>query len=144
MKIFLFFSNLQKKLIQNLFFITLEIFSTFDTLNYSTMRNLLIAFLLLIIASSCKPKPSKYEEINNPLTSNYQDAIKLFQNKLNTQYASTKESPLTTEDLKTFKALDFFEIDKNFRVEASLELTPNSPIFEMQTTTERKPLYKKY
>lgn len=108
------------------------------------MKNLLIAFSLLIIVSSCKPKSSKSEEITKPLTSNHQEAIKLFQNKLNTQYASTKESPLTEEDLKIFKALDFFDIDENFRVEASLDLTPDSPIFEMQTTTERKPLYKKY
>ena len=40
--------------------------------------------------------------------------------------------------------MDFFDIDKNYLVEASLELTPNAPIFEMQTTTVRLPLYKKY
>ena len=45
-------------------------------------------------------------------------------------------------DKKTFNLN--FDIDKNYLVEASLELTPNAPIFEMQTTTVRLPLYKKY
>ena len=43
-----------------------------------------------------------------------------------------------------FKALAFFKIDKNYHIEASLELTPNAPIFEMKTTTDRLPVYKKY
>lgn len=72
------------------------------------------------------------------------DDNKHFQYDLNKQYANPEESPLTKEDIKTFKKLDFFEIDKKYKIEASLELTPNSPIFEFQTTTDRKPLYKKY
>jgi len=96
------------------------------------MKNFFFPFLLLIIIS-CKPQ-----------TSDYTDTIKLFQYELNTNYSDAEKSPLTEEDLKTFKALDFFDIDKNYLVEASLELTPNAPIFEMQTTTVRLPLYKKY
>ena len=63
---------------------------------------------------------------------------------MNTQYSDENESPLTKEDLKTFKALDFFEIDKNYQVEAQFELTPNTPVFEMKTTTDRLPLYRQY
>jgi hypothetical protein len=74
----------------------------------------------------------------------YKNEIKKFQYELNTQYADVEHSPLTAEDLQTFKALDFFEIDEDYRVEARLELTPNAPIFEMKTTTERLPIYKKY
>jgi len=96
------------------------------------MKNFFFTFLLLIIIS-CKPQTSEYPE-----------SIKLFQYELNTQYSDAEKSPLTEEDLKTFKALNFFDIDENFRIAASLELTPNSPIFEMQTTTIRLPLYKKY
>ncbi|WP_456375942.1 DUF1684 domain-containing protein [Lutibacter sp.] len=94
-----------------------------------------IFFTLLIIASfsNCsKQKPT------------YEDEIRLAQYKLNTQYADKDESPLTKEDLKTFKALDFFEIAKKYRIVAEFERTPNTPIFEMQTTTDRLPLYKKY
>ena len=38
----------------------------------------------------------------------------------------------------------FFDINEKYKIEAEFELTPNTPIFEMQTTTERAPLYKKY
>ncbi len=74
----------------------------------------------------------------------YIDEVKLFQYELNTQYADAEKSPLTAEGLKEFKALDFFDIDMKYRVEADFELTPDTPIFEMQTTTDRLPLYKKY
>lgn len=91
----------------------------------------LIIISLLIIG--CKSSNNEY--INE---------IKKFQYELNTHYADAENSPLTEEDLKVFKTLDFFEINENYRVEALLELTPNAPVFEMKTTTDRLPLYKKY
>lgn len=97
------------------------------------MKIFTYALSSIILFTSCTKQKTSYE-----------DEIKLFQYQLNTQFANAEESPLTEEDVKTFKALDFFKTDKNYRVEASFELTPNSPIFEMQTTTERVPLYKKY
>lgn len=97
------------------------------------MKKILFALTILTIFISCSEKKSSYE-----------DEIKIAQYKLNTQYADKNESPLTKEDLKTFKALEFFEIDKSYRVEAEFELTPNSPVFEMQTTTDRLPLFRKY
>jgi hypothetical protein len=97
------------------------------------MKKILFTFLLLCLTISCKPQSPTYIE-----------NIQLFQYKLNTEYADAATSPLTKEDLKTFKTLDFFEIDENYRVEATLELTPESPIFEMKTTTDRLSLYKKY
>lgn len=95
------------------------------------MKN--IYFTLLLLFFNCSSQKTSYEE-----------NVKLFQYELNTQYADDVKSPLTKEDLKTFKALDFFDIDENYRVEAEFELTPDSPIFEMQTTTDRLPLYRKY
>jgi len=97
------------------------------------MKSYFILIILTITFISCTAQKPSYE-----------DEIKLVQYELNTQYADAEDSPLTAEDLKTFKALDFFKIDKNFRVEASFELTPDTPIFEMPTTTERLPLYRKY
>jgi hypothetical protein len=54
------------------------------------------------------------------------------------------KSPLTEEDLKKFKTLEFFDVDENYNIEADFELTPNTPVFEMPTTTDRLPLYRKY
>ena len=97
------------------------------------MKKLLFALIIILSFTNCIEKKTRYE-----------DEIKLAQYKLNTQYADEENSPLTKEDLKTFKALEFFEINKDYRVEAAFELTPNTPIFEMPTTTERLPLYRKY
>ena len=97
------------------------------------MKKPLFILFFISLFLSCSDKKTSYE-----------DEIKLFQYELNTQYANAEESPLTEEDLKTFKALDFFEINENYKVTAEFELTPNTPIFEMPTTTERLPLYRKY
>ncbi len=67
-----------------------------------------------------------------------------FQEKLNQEYASKDKSPLTEEDFKTFKSLDFFPIDTSYRVVAQLELIENSEPFKMKTTTDRLPVYKLY
>jgi len=69
---------------------------------------------------------------------------KKFQDKLNKEFATKEKSPLTDDDLKTFKALDFFPIDSNYIVTAKLEFFENSKPFKMQTTTDRLPIYKVY
>ena len=97
------------------------------------MKNLLNLTLLIVLFVSCTAQNTSYE-----------DEIKQFQYKLNTEFADAATSPLTPEDLKTFKKLDFFPIAKKYNVEATIELTPFSPVFEMKTTSDRLPLYKKY
>jgi hypothetical protein len=67
-----------------------------------------------------------------------------YQRTLNAKYKDASKSPLKKRDLKKFKGLDFFPVDSNFIVKAKLTLTPDAPIFEMPTTTSRKPLYKQY
>lgn len=74
----------------------------------------------------------------------HQLEIEKFQSELNKQYGDSIASPLTAEDLAIFKGLDFFPIDPSYKVTAILELTPTDPVFEMATTTDRKPLYKRY
>ncbi|MCK4561898.1 MAG: DUF1684 domain-containing protein [Flavobacteriaceae bacterium] len=67
-----------------------------------------------------------------------------FQDKLNKEFAAKEKSPLTEDDLKKFKALDFFPIDTNYIVTAKLKFFENSKSFKMQTTTDRLPVYKIY
>ncbi len=98
------------------------------------MKNLfIITVSIIVLFTNCTTQKK-----------NYEDEIKLFQYELNIQYADVEESPLTAEDIKTFKALEFFEIDESYNIEADFELTPDTPIFEMKTTTDRLPLYRKY
>jgi len=67
-----------------------------------------------------------------------------FQSKLNKEFASKEESPLTEEDLKSFKELDFFPADTNYIVLANLEFKKDSKPFKMKTTTDRLPVYSLY
>jgi uncharacterized protein (DUF1684 family) len=71
-------------------------------------------------------------------------AVAKFQTELNEEYADAKKSPLTAEDLAVFKTLDFYPASKTFFVVAKLIRTQKEKPFEMETSTDRKPLYIKY
>jgi uncharacterized protein (DUF1684 family) len=71
-------------------------------------------------------------------------AAEKYQNQLNSEYADAKTSPLTPEDLATFKTLDFYPISEKFFVVAKFVRTENEKPFEMPTSTDRKPMYIKY
>ena len=70
--------------------------------------------------------------------------VKDYQYKENLRFHNSKTSPLSAKDLKTFKALEFYTIDKKYNIVAKLVKEENPVIFEMPTTTSRKPLYIKY
>jgi uncharacterized protein (DUF1684 family) len=69
---------------------------------------------------------------------------KEFQDNLNEKFADKEKSPLTEEDFKTFTHLDFFPISETFVVKAKFVRTRKEKAFEMKTTTDRLPKYKKY
>lgn len=66
-----------------------------------------------------------------------------FQQKLNEEFAD-ENGPLKEKERKKFKGLPFYEIDTAFAVEARLEPTPEDSVFQMKTTTERMPEYRRY
>jgi len=67
-----------------------------------------------------------------------------FQKQINKEYADKKESPLTDEDFKIFKTLDFYPIDSKFAVTAKFLKSANEKSFKMKTTGARLPEYIKY
>ena len=73
-----------------------------------------------------------------------QETAQEFQANLNREFATREESPLTDEDFKVFKALEFYPIDEKFIVEAKFVRTPREKVFKMKTSTSRSPEYKKY
>ncbi|WP_347175156.1 DUF1684 domain-containing protein [Polaribacter uvawellassae] len=97
------------------------------------MKKLITLFFLCVLIS-CNETPKD----------DYLKKIEDYQYKENLKFHDESGSPLTKEDLKTFKKLDFYPIDKKYRIVAKLEKTVDAPIFEMTTTTDRKPLYIKY
>lgn len=69
---------------------------------------------------------------------------KKFQQKLNKEFSSKEESPLSKEELASFKSLDFYPVDTNFMVTATLTFPEDSEPFKMKTNTDRLPVYKLY
>ena len=74
----------------------------------------------------------------------YLQEIRSFQNGLNQEFSDPNDSPLTEEDRTAFDSLPFFPIDQVYRVKASFVRTPDESSFGMETTTNRRPVYKKY
>lgn len=67
-----------------------------------------------------------------------------YQKHLNEEFADKEKSPLTENDFKKFKGLDFFDINEEFIIKATFVKTPYQMPFAMPTTTDRKPIYVKY
>lgn len=72
------------------------------------------------------------------------ETSKEFQDNLNKEFATKGESPLTDEDFKTFKGLDFYPIADKYIIEADFKRTPEEKVFKMKTTGSRLPEYVKY
>jgi uncharacterized protein (DUF1684 family) len=80
----------------------------------------------------------------NVLLLTAQESSKESQETLNKEYGNREDSPLTEEDFKGFKGLDFFPINEKFIVEAKFTRTPKEKVFKMKTSTTRLPEYVKY
>jgi uncharacterized protein (DUF1684 family) len=96
----------------------------------------LIILVLLISLTACSKKKETFDD--------FTASVKDFQYNLNKEYADSITSPLTKDDLKNFKALDFFPIDSTYKITAKFIRTPDEEPFEMTTTTSRKSIEVKY
>lgn len=96
------------------------------------MRKILLTFVLVYTFYSCS-------QDKRGLMGNTE-----FQKELNADYKDATTSPLTKQDRKIFKGLDFFKFDSTYVVKASFKRTPNEKPFKMKTTTDRLPIYVKY
>jgi len=76
----------------------------------------------------------KFEESN----------VKKFQDELNIEFASKDKSPLTEEDRKDFKTLDFYPANAKYFVIAEFKRTETEKPFKMRTSTDRTPVYIKF
>jgi len=96
------------------------------------VKKLLLAFLLLNSFSTIAQQDSAVQEILK------------FQEELNKEYRDAKTSPLKGKALKKFKKHDFFPIDLQFRVEATLAVTTESTFFSMKTSSQVLKDYRIY
>ncbi len=103
--------------------------------NYKIIFSLFFIYLLF----SCSG--NKIVEIDN---TTYINEIHTFQQNLNDEFANPKTSPLDSIDRANFKGLNFFSIDKKYRIVAKFVKNQNPKKFEFPTNTSRTPIYIKY
>ena len=72
------------------------------------------------------------------------ETAQAYQKTLNEEYADKMQSPLTDEDFKVFKTLDFYPIDAKLAVEAKFLRSVKEKPFKMKTTGSRLAEYVKY
>lgn len=88
------------------------------------MKKLIIALLVL-------SAPEASAQVDSALF-----VIQDFQEQLNNEYRDVKTSPLKGKDLKRFKKHQFFPVDLQYRVEATLTVTEASAFFPMKTSSQ--------
>jgi len=98
------------------------------------MKNIFLLILLVSLFFGCSSEKKQ----------TYAEEIETYQYELNVFYSDKKTSPLKEEDLKTFKQLNFFPTDESYKIVAKFEKTPDEIPFEMQTSTDRLPVYLQY
>lgn len=96
------------------------------------MKKVLMLASLILLTWACESNKTQMDETIE------------FQKELNQEFSNAKTSPLPKDALKNFTSLDFFPIDNDFIIEGQLKVTPEEKPFEMITTTNRRPFYRKY
>lgn len=74
----------------------------------------------------------------------YIKEVEALRTEQNLEFKDPQYSPLLPEDILNFEGLSYYDVNTHYLRKAKLELTPDSEPFEMETTTERRPVYKKY
>ncbi|UOB16775.1 DUF1684 domain-containing protein [Abyssalbus ytuae] len=108
-----------------------------------------LLFFFLFFLSGCRSDKKYHDEdkeivVKKNDSADYFSQIQNFRKKINEEFINPEKSPLTEEDLKTFKGLKFFPPDSLFKVEARFVRTDNEKPFFMLTTTTRTPVYTKF
>lgn len=101
------------------------------------MKNFKIYYLFIllgVLSFSCQNKEAKI----------YIAEIEQQRTEKNIEYSDSLKSPLNPIHLAEFNGLEYFEVDPDFNIEGTLELTPDEKPFEMATSTDRVPVYRKY
>jgi len=97
-------------------------------------NNIIKLLVILVIVISC----------TNPLDEAYIETMEIYRAGINEEFADSSRSILTDEGLAHFTGLDFFPADPDYFIKAKFVLNPDPEAFEMETTTERRPIYVKY
>ena len=89
---------------------------------------------MLLLAFACTSLPAQ----------SWKKDIRKFRKDLDAHYRDPESSPLNEEDLPGFKRHAYFPMDKAYRVEATIERTPDAEPFIMATVSGKKKTFRKY
>lgn len=89
-----------------------------------------------------RPNPEEVKQLI--IDGYYTDDIQATRFEKDHYFKNPDSSPLPDSLLHEFVALDFYPPDLDYRLEATFEIDTSAPAFQMATTTERKPTYRKY
>lgn len=71
------------------------------------------------------------------------DDIKIFREGREKDFRDPKMSPLPPSEVAKFRGLNYFAVDRNFRVKAEFNKTPDEKYFMMPTSSGKSRKYKK-
>lgn len=80
---------------------------------------------------------------NSGFSQNYEDSIRQLRVLHFAELTDTSNHILTQDEIDHFQGLDYFLIDTNYRLTVRFEKNKGKK-FEMPTSTERKPMYRRY
>lgn len=99
------------------------------------MKNILL--IILIGFLSCTSKPLESDNA-------YVERMRAYQDSVTLSFVSGANGVLNEESLATAHAIPFFPPNVQYRVRARFEPVTDGRVFEMQTNTDRLPLYRDY
>jgi len=74
---------------------------------------------------------------------NYSDSVSKLREQHFTELKDTASGILMRDEIREFQGLNYFEIDENFKVQATFTRSRGKK-FEMATSTARLPVYRRY
>lgn len=84
---------------------------------------------------------SLWTACSNPNNNAYTEEIETYRAQIHVNMNSSRNSPFYEK--KNFKGLEYFNPDANFAVEAQVVIQSEPEFIQLETTTDRKPLYYK-
>lgn len=107
---------------------------------FRTVFGELVSYFYSILLFS----PSENQTIELIKLGEYYDKITSHRFETDREFADSLTSPLGKEDIAKFEGLDYFVIDTAWKIKATFILDTLQPPFQMPTSTNRLPWYRKY
>src|SRR5687767_2130371 len=104
------------------------------------MKSCVLFTLVLVVLSWA----AQAQAVSHLDSLGHAQSVLAFQRELNKEFSNPKESPLSATERAAFQTLPYYPTRYSYYVEAQLVRDSTSQPFAMETSTSRRPLYRKY